>query len=225
MMKAFSYFVSALAVVLLGLLLVPGRTAAAGEGEPQQREERFKLVLATPDSEGMETVEFEGLEVGESRHITTESGKPVTVTRDEEGYLLDIDGREMRVGHGPGGIEIEGCEALETIVEMEGEEGDTEARRHVVVHRMHHGDDGEGEAGDAKTRRRVVIKTHGDGDLSEEDLDSRVEEILAEIEGVEGAKVEVDVDVRRHGEGDEDCHVVVIKKRKMLEEETEEGEP
>jgi hypothetical protein len=75
----------------------------AGDGRTQLR-----LMLDRDGSADRLVVEDLGeMAVGESRTFTTEAGKPVTVTRDEQGWDLDVDGRKLRVGdHGGPGDEM-----------------------------------------------------------------------------------------------------------------------
>ncbi|GMU64704.1 MAG: hypothetical protein AMXMBFR36_09780 [Acidobacteriota bacterium] len=69
------------------------------------------------------------MEVGETRTFATEAGKPVTVTRDDEGWDLDVDGKKLRVGdHAVAG---EAMTWKTRRVEMDG--GDGEAKSVVVL--------------------------------------------------------------------------------------------
>jgi len=96
----------------------------AGEGRT-----KLRLMLdrdGTPDQ--LVVDDLATMEVGESRSFDTEAGKPVTVTRDEEGWDLDVDGKKLRVGDlgGPG----DGMVWKTRRVAVEGEEGEASS---VVV--------------------------------------------------------------------------------------------
>lgn len=86
-------WILALAFVVLA---APG---AASSGDPHQehshaRRELKILVAGDPD----EAVEIANdLEVGESRQLFTDSGKEVLVTRNEEGYAIEVDGKSIEV--------------------------------------------------------------------------------------------------------------------------------
>ena len=71
--------------------------SAAGE-VPQVRQSKIKLVLDHDGSaERLELVDLHELEVGESRTLATERGTPVVVTRDAEGFEIDLDGKKIRL--------------------------------------------------------------------------------------------------------------------------------
>ena len=101
---------------------------SAPEEEGEQRVERVKVKLLLDQEGEPDRIELDDLgtmAVGETRSYSTSSGQPVLVTRDEEGWELDLDGKKIRVGeHGAG-------------------EGD------VFVHRMKKFE--LGEAGDGRT--------------------------------------------------------------------------
>lgn len=67
---------------------------------PQVRHSRIKLVLDHGGAaEQIELVDLHEMAVGESRDVTTESGVPVVVTRDADGFEIDLDGNKVRLGN------------------------------------------------------------------------------------------------------------------------------
>lgn len=83
-----------------------GRTASetdAGAGAadadtPQVRHSRIKLVLDHDGAaEQLEIADLHEMAVGESRELTTASGTPVVVTRDDAGFEIDLDGKKIRL--------------------------------------------------------------------------------------------------------------------------------
>ena len=95
-------------------------------GEPTQvRHSQIKLVLNLDGAaEQLELADLHEMAVGESRTLTTASGTPVVVTRDDEGFEVDLDGKKIRLNDhfaaempdGPG-------EFHKRIVLNDGEEG------------------------------------------------------------------------------------------------------
>jgi hypothetical protein len=97
------------ALVLGALVLVAAAGAAvlhAGDGAERST---LKMKLDRDgEADRIEIVDLDELEVGDSRDYTTDSGKSVTVTRDEEGFALVLDdGKTIRVGD-PGALHGEG---------------------------------------------------------------------------------------------------------------------
>lgn len=95
-------------------------------GEPAQvRHSQIKLVLDHDGAaEQLELADLHAMAIGESRTLTTASGTPVVVTRDEQGFEIDLDGKKIRLTdhfaaempEGPG-------EFHKRIMVTEGEEG------------------------------------------------------------------------------------------------------
>jgi hypothetical protein len=81
----------AVALVLLPAAALLVMTPAVAEDHVDRKVEI--KILADADGEGVE-LDLSDLEVGETRWITTDSGKDVGVTREDDGYRLDIDGEE-----------------------------------------------------------------------------------------------------------------------------------
>ncbi|KAB2949710.1 MAG: hypothetical protein F9K18_15185 [Thermoanaerobaculia bacterium] len=150
-MTRFDWKTAGAACALAGALLVP-LTAHAGEAGGDEPKTRLKLRLAHDGvRDRLEVEDLGALAVGESRSFTTEAGKPVTVTRDGEGWELDLDGRKLRVG-AAGGLG-EGTDVFVTRHVHVGDE-DGKKKAMVVVTR-----EGEGE-GDVVR----VVRRHGPGD-------------------------------------------------------------
>ena len=95
-------------------------------GEPAQvRHSQIKLVLDHDGAaEQLELADLHAMAIGESRTLSTASGTPVVVTRDEQGFEIDLDGQKIRLTdhfaaempEGPG-------EFHKRIMVTEGEEG------------------------------------------------------------------------------------------------------
>lgn len=137
----------ALAVAAVTAVLAAGALTA---DEPADG--RTKLVLRLDRDGGADALEVEdlgALAVGESRHLTTQGGRPVTVTRDEEGWVLDIDGKQVRVGAGGGETRIWKQRQLA----VEGEPG--EGKSMVIV-------SGDGEEGGNEEIR--IVRRLGPGE-------------------------------------------------------------
>jgi hypothetical protein len=74
--------------------------AAAGHDAPDGPDARREMVVTfdAGDGDSVEIDDLDQLEVGDSRTYRTSSGKPVTVTRDDKGYELELDGKKLRIG-------------------------------------------------------------------------------------------------------------------------------
>ena len=100
-----------LTLTALALALAAGvAVAAAATADEPTKETRIKLILNQDGAmEKIELADLHDLALGESRAFTTESGKPGTVTRTEQGFELDLDGRKITVADEPeAGAEGEG---------------------------------------------------------------------------------------------------------------------
>jgi hypothetical protein len=91
-----------LAVALLsvggsaGLAAMAAAAADAPEAPESNRE--MVVVYDAGDGDRLEIDDLDELEIGDSRTYHTNSGKPVTVTRDEKGYELELDGKKLKIG-------------------------------------------------------------------------------------------------------------------------------
>jgi len=81
----------AIALALLPAAALLFMTPAVAEDSGERKVEI--KILADADGEAVE-LDLSDLEVGETRWISTDSGKDVGITREENGYRLDIDGEE-----------------------------------------------------------------------------------------------------------------------------------
>ena len=127
------------AAAALAFALVSG---AGADGAEAHRQTQIKLVV---DRDGVaERVTLDDLHemtVGETRTLSSESGTPVLVTRDDEGFEVDVDGKKIRVQESFSGDAGEG-------------EGETRiVRRKVIV--------GEGDEGEPSA---FVFHSDGEGD-------------------------------------------------------------
>lgn len=69
-----------------------------GADTPQVRQSRIRLVLDRDGAaEQLELADLHEMAVGESRALTTASGAPVVVTRDAQGFEIDLDGKKIRL--------------------------------------------------------------------------------------------------------------------------------
>lgn len=131
--------------------LLAGGALTADEGA----DGRTKLMLRLDRDGGPDSLEVEdlgALAVGESRQLTTQEGRPVTVTREEDGWVLDIDGKQVRVGAGGGETRL----WKERRVVVDGEPG--KGRSMVIVS----GDGEEGGNEEIRIVRRLGLgEEHG----------------------------------------------------------------
>lgn len=95
--KGFTWGGLALATAAaFGIALVSASAGIADEAV--ERSTKIKLMVDRDGSpERVTLVDLHEMAVGESRTLATESGRPVIVTRDDEGFEVDIDGKKVRV--------------------------------------------------------------------------------------------------------------------------------
>lgn len=155
---------------------------------------RFKLI--TPEI-GKLDLDLEPLEEGESKTFTTDSGKEVTITRTEEGYTLDVDGKEMKIKTGGGNATAFGFET----------DGGTGHREVIVLNKG-----GEADA----TDRHVMLVTSGEGEDGKKVIRKH---IVTRVDGKEGETVDVKV------LGDDDTQVIELEGLAEALGETADGEP
>ncbi|HRQ65359.1 MAG TPA: hypothetical protein PKZ76_10950 [Xanthomonadaceae bacterium] len=117
--------------------------------------ERESIEVRIAAGADAEVIHIDDLAIGESRQLTTESGKPVTVVREAEALLIDIDGEphEIRLpdpqGGGKGFAFVTSKDHRVVLMDADGS-GKAQVRidgtpgaREVVIVRRH----GEGEQG------------------------------------------------------------------------------
>lgn len=143
-------------------------TASDADGAPTEvRRSQLRLVLDADGDEGggseqIELTDLHEMEVGESRTLTTASGTPVVVTRDEQGFELDLEGKKIRVmdhfSGEPGELSwtsSDGGTALQKKIVVQ-HEGDSEGGANVMILRNKVAAEGDGEAGeDVVVMRRL----------------------------------------------------------------------
>ena len=90
------------AVITLAAPLLPfERAAQAGD-----REEETTITIATSKDKEATVLKLDPMKAGETKTLTSEAGKPILVTRTEDGYTLKIGEKELTVktlpdGEGP----------------------------------------------------------------------------------------------------------------------------
>lgn len=223
-MRAFGWALATAALLTLAGLTSP----SLGADDTAEHHFKFKFALAGGDSAELE---LQDLAVGESRQLTTEQGKPVTILRTETGFDIDVDGKKIQIAH-PGS---------DGVLMMHSGAG-TEGHGKKIIVRSGHGTGeggtenislviaGEGEAsasasagaGEPRIRIHKIQKMAGAGGETAEvivrGLSADGEEI--ELENLASGDAKKIIVHRAGGEdqvidlgGDGQAHVVVIKKR------------
>ncbi len=131
------------AVLTLAAPLLPfAQTAEAGE-----KQEETTITVSTSRDREATVLKLEPMKAGETKTVTSESGKPVTVTRTEEGYTIKTGDREIKV---------------KTSIDGEGPHVLLPGGKEVHVVKGHHCGDGEAAnmvfVGDGA--EKVVVKKH-----------------------------------------------------------------
>lgn len=204
--------IHAILALLVATLLVSAFSFAA-EPEP---EVKHKVKIKIADGEDLVDVEADDLGVGESRQSFTESGKEVLLTRTEDGYRLEVDGKEIDLGlsHGEGHHEVYrmhgGDDAKVVIRTMEGEEGHAYAYVHADKHHwVEKGEDGEDiDIVIERSSPADHLLASGVLDDLDEETRQKILDTLREMEPhkrIVKKKVIVDVEEKADGEdGEED---------------------
>ncbi len=201
-----------ISALLLIALIAPAFSFAA---EPEVEHRIAIKVMA--DGEMIE-IDAGGMAIGETRQSYTDSGKEVLVTRTEDGYQLEVDGKEIDVDL-PGGAHGDGHHAVFNMDSSEGKKviikklgGDGDAHGYHFIH-------GDGEPHDGA--HHWVHK--GDG----EDVDIVIEHVSAAdrleesgaLDDLSDEKRQEILDALRAGEGSHQIHKQV---RVRVEEEIHE---
>lgn len=118
----------AILAVLFACLLVSAPSFAA---EPAVKH-HMEIKIATDDE--MVSISADDLEIGESQQSFTDSGKEVLVTRTEDGFQLEVDGKEINV-------DVPGGDDHHTFMHMTDMHVTDDAHKKVVVRKFH----GEGD--------------------------------------------------------------------------------
>ena len=135
--------IAAVAALTFGVVQAAG--ADGGESAPQKKT-RIQLAV---DRDGtldrVNLIDLHTMAVGETRNLETESGSPVTVTRDETGFDVDVNGKTIRVeDHFDEIAAGDGNHVFKRRIVVDGEEGDADT---MVFH-------GDGEPGDMVVMKR-----------------------------------------------------------------------
>jgi hypothetical protein len=131
------------ALVTLAAPLLPfAQAAQAGE----EKEETTVTISTSKDKEAT-VLKLEPMKAGETKTVTSEAGKPVTITRTEDGYTIKTGDREIKVktsidGEGPH-VLLPGGKEVHVVTGHHC--GDAEAANMVFV-----GDD----------EKKVIVKKH-----------------------------------------------------------------
>jgi len=211
-----TWTLTTLTLLALAALLIPGLATADSE----DGETHFAVVAGDA---GKAEFEIKDLKVGETRTFKTDEGKPVTVTRTEDGYDLDVDGKKIVVsteGISGEGFQVrtrhgEGGEGHEVVVLKDGE-GEGEGHSVVVLS----GD--EGHEGARVITKRIVAGEGGEGKRIEVRVVTGDEDF--DLEGMEaidvgGTQILVIQDEEGGEEGGEGERVVVKVKKKVEKKE------
>jgi hypothetical protein len=120
-------------------LLPFAQVAQAGD----DKEETTVTISTSKDKEAT-VLKLEPMKVGETKTVTSESGKPVTVTRTEDGYTIRTGEREIKVkttndGEGPhvllpGGKEVHVCDDVNMVFTGD-DEKKVIVRKHAYAYR------------------------------------------------------------------------------------------
>ena len=91
---------------------------------------KIKLIIDGSPEAGQVKIETDDLAPGETRSFTSEKGRPVLVTRTENGFEIDVDGKKTVVDLPPGGGD--GFE-FHTFDEPGEPTADGQPRKHVIM--------------------------------------------------------------------------------------------
>ena len=180
---------------------VAGASLAADAGE--------RLSVQIDQDGRSETVVIDDLQPGETRQLAAESGKPVIVTRTDDGLEIDIDGDITRVSlaertlmvrlDGDHPLDIE--QLREIALDGAAADADGEHKRIVrVLHAGHAGAEGDAahrfhvrhldadgaEAADGSKHRIVMLRHDGDGEV---DIEAMLQEQGIELPSGDGKRV------------------------------------
>jgi hypothetical protein len=210
-------------VLTLAAPLLPFAQTAQAGGE---KEEETTITISTSKDKEATVLRLEPMKPGETKTVTSESGKPVTVTRTADGYTVKTGDRELKVkmmddGDGtsvvlPGGKEVHvvkghDCEGKSMVFV-----GDDDKKVVVSKHAyaFHVGDDGpKATAGD-------VLKKAAPKSLESLDRPTRdaVERVLQEMldKGAVFAPGAMPMlwDAKEGGDGDGERVKVMVIQRK-----------
>ncbi len=195
--------IHALLAVLAASLLMTG-FAVAGDEPAAKRQ--LKIQIAADDEPI--TIDASGMEIGDSRQSFTESGKEVLVTRTEDGFQLEVDGKDIDVDLPHAGDHGD----HHAIFNMTGDED-----KKVIIRKFHGDGDDHGyhyvHAADGDDVDIVIERFSAADRLAEsgvlDDLDeAKRQEILDALQQMEPRqihkRVQIKIDEEVHEEHDED---------------------
>ena len=110
-------------------------TAAGLADEVVEHKAIVEIAVTGDDASEAIAQDVSELAVGESRQIFTESGKEVVITRTDEGYDLEVDGKEIDVSDGSDFTTVTGDHETKVLVkhiECEGEAEDCNKSYHFI---------------------------------------------------------------------------------------------
>lgn len=184
--------------IKLAMLTLPFLCAAAFAGQETEHKTAIKVIVADDGSSEPTTFEWtsdgsdarlDDMQVGETRTVTDDSGKTVVVTREDDGYNFDINGRSVKMPE----FGAHGAHMMVMSDEGGSFDYDMEVDRehHVVMKRMH-------------APEGVTI-------ISDEPLDASVQESIRSVLQSAGHDKEVTfIDSSADGK---EKHMRVIKKK------------
>jgi hypothetical protein len=114
--------------------------------------ERESIEVRIAAGADAEVIRIDDLAIGESRQLTTESGKPVTVVREAEALLIDLDGEphEIRLPDPQGGKGFAFVTSRDHRVVLMDADGSGKAQVRI-----------DGAPG---AREMVIVRGHGEGE-------------------------------------------------------------
>lgn len=119
---------------LVALLLVTSFSFAGEDHDGKHHKMKIKIA---GDGAGVESFDIGELEVGETHQLFTEEGKEVNITRDEDGYTVNVDGKDIDIHTGG---HHTGSHHGASFIAVDGDEGH---KVKVITKTMSFSDDGE----------------------------------------------------------------------------------
>lgn len=214
------------AVLTLAAPLLPfEKVAQAGDGK-----EETTITISTSKDKEATVLKLEPMKPGETKTLTSESGKPVTVTRTEDGYTIKTGERELQVktrhdGDGahvllPGGKEVRvlkghGCGDDDVNMVFVGDDADGKkvvVKKHAFAYRV---GDGAGKADAAEVLKRAAPKSLESLDRPTRDAVERVlQEMLEKGDVLAPGALPMVWHAKEDGEGDGESVKVMVIQRK-----------
>ncbi len=200
-------------------------TAQAGE----EKKEETTVTISTSKDKEATVLKLEPMKAGETKTVTSESGKPVTVTRTEEGYTIKTGDREIKVktaldGDGPqvllpGGKEVHvvrhgGCGDDDVNMVFTGDDGKkVVVKKHAYAYRT--GED-EPKASAGEVLKNAAPKSLESLDRPTRDAVERVlQEMLDKGDVLAPGAMQMRWNAKEDGDGDgERVRVMVIQEKK-----------